>query len=311
MHDTAQLAAISLASAGEATADLSGARDILQLRYWQHLLNEMLKDKKKFKIPIHLAFGHEAAAVALDRSMEAGDAICLTHRNVAYNLVRTRSLAAVLSHYELAPAGDVGLMGSMNLAAPDSGIAYTSSILGNNLPVAAGIAMNRVVQQKPGVVFVFTGDGAMEEGAMWETLIFARSHGLPLVLVVENNNHSMSSTIMQRRSDVDLQKICDGLDIQYFHASGAQLDKAKAALSGARAAAAAGQPSCVELALSTFNQHAGPTPGWPDDPLNIDLKKGLIVAEADNDPVYQIRENLGLAGFELLARQVMETGAPR
>src|SRR5437016_5397666 len=45
---------------------------VLRLRHWHHLLNEMLK-LRQFKIPIHLAFGHEAAAVAMDRSMERDD----------------------------------------------------------------------------------------------------------------------------------------------------------------------------------------------------------------------------------------------
>src|SRR5579872_4119556 len=73
---------------------------VLRLRHWHHLLNEMLK-QRQFKIPIHLAFGHEAAAVAMDRSMETDDRLCLSHRNVAYNLARTKSLDAVLEHYRL------------------------------------------------------------------------------------------------------------------------------------------------------------------------------------------------------------------
>jgi pyruvate dehydrogenase E1 component alpha subunit len=198
-------------------------------------------------------------------------------------------------------------MGSMNLAMPDTGIAYTSSILGNNLPVAAGIAMNRTVRKQPGVVFVFTGDGAMEEGVFWETLIFSRSHRLPLVIIVENDNHSMSSTIAQRRSEISLSKVCDGVGVQYLRGAGAHLGEAKHVIQSARAAAAAGNPACVELSLSTFNQHAGPTPGWPDDPLNISLKNGLIVADGPEDPVYNVRNALGRTEYDRLAREVLES----
>lgn len=283
------------------------ARDILRLRYWQHLLNEKMKEKNWFKIPIHLAFGHEAVAVAIDRCMGANDAMCLSHRNAAYNLIRAKSLAAVLAHYELTTRTRTNsLMGSMNLAVPDTGIAYASSILGNNLPVAAGIAMNRAVRKEPGVVFVFTGDGAMEEGVFWETLIFSRSHRLPLVIIVENDNHSMSSTIAQRRSDISLAKVCDGVGVQYLHGAGSSLGVTKHVIQVARAAAVAGDPACVELSLSTFNQHAGPTPGWPDDPLNISLKNGLIVADSQEDPVYQVKNALGRIEYDRLAREVLE-----
>ncbi len=286
--------------------DEADAREVLKLRYWQHLINEMLKEKGNFKIPIHLAFGHEAAAVAVDRCRGPDDVVCLSHRNAVYNLVGTKSFATVLSHYQLTPRTNrASLMGSMNLAADGSAVAYASSILGNNLPVAAGIAMNRALSKLASVVFVFTGDGAMEEGSFWETMIFARSHGLPLVIVVENNDYSMSSTIAQRRSNIDLSKVCDGVGIRYFGARGAVLGETKQAFQSARAEAIAGNPACIELSLATFNQHAGPTPGWPDDPLNIALTNGLVVAEGPDDPVYQIKMALGDTEFGRLADQAL------
>ena len=287
-------------------AATSDAIDVVRLRYWQHLLNEMLK-RKQFKIPVHLAFGHEAAAVALSRCVQAHDAVCLTHRNVAYNLARSGSLDVILEHYRLTSKPNLpGLMGSMNLAAEETSIAYASSILGNNLPVAAGIALNRKLAGRPGVVFVLTGDGGIEEGAFWETLVFARSHRLGLVVIVENDNHSMSSTIAQRRSGIDLALVCKGLGVRYGYAIGSVLADARTAISAARTDASGGDPACVELALTTFNQHAGPTPGWPEDPLRIALEDGLLVKDAPEDPVYHVWRALGNAAFQQLATQIME-----
>lgn len=304
VKDKQGLADQSVRPGTDANAD---AMDVIRLRYWQHILNEMLKGKK-FKIPIHLAFGHEAAAVGLHRCVGAEDAICLTHRNVAYNLARSGSLDAILEHYRLEPnTARPGLMGSMNLAAVRTSIAYSSSILCNNLPVAAGIAMNRKLAKRAGVVFVVTGDGAMEEGAFWETLVFARSHGLALVIIVENNDYSMSSTIAQRRSDIDLEHVCTGAGLSYHHSQGAVVESAKAAIGAARAKAASGTPACVELDLSTFNQHAGPTPGWPDDPLRIALEDGLVVKNGPEDPVFNIQQMLGSAVFQQLSNQIMRT----
>ena len=290
----------------ETTASDATSLAVLRLRYWQHLLNEMLKEKQ-FKVPIHLGFGHEAAAVALDYSMAAEDRLCLTHRNAAYNLARIKSLKAVLQHYRLeeySPAG--GLMGSMNLAVDGSAIAYASSILGNNLPVAAGMAMNRLVTGQNGVVFVLTGDGAMEEGSFWETLVFSCSHNLPLVIVVENNNHSMSSTIKQRRCNINLDQVCAGIGVKYFSASGAVVEDSVTVLSQARQNAASGNPVCVELRLSTFCQHAGPTPGWPDDPLRISIDDGLLVSDSAEDPVYNVREALGVDKYRSVSDEFLK-----
>ena len=279
---------------------------VLRLRHWHHRLNELLK-QKQFKIPIHLAFGHEAAAVAMDRTMGPDDRLCLSHRNVAYNLARAKSLEAILQHFRLEEQTSQGaLMGSMNLAVPDTGIAYSSSILGNNVPVAAGIAMHRRLSGRPGVIFVMTGDGAMEEGTFWETLIFARSHKLPLVIGVENNDFSMSSTIEQRRSAIDLSLVCAGVGIAYFKSSGSAVDQAKAALAAARESAAGGSPACVEFEISTFCQHAGPTPGWPDDPLRLAIEDGFLVEDSPGDPVFHIRQALGADAFQRLSDQVLK-----
>lgn len=284
------------------------AFDVIRTRYWHHLLNEMLK-KKLFKVPVHLAFGHEAAAVGIDRTMNSDDRLCLTHRNVAYNLARSRSLTAVLRHYQLLRPSRVGAhMGSMNLAIEEAGIAYSSSILGNNLAVAAGMAMHRSLVRLPGVIFAVTGDGAIEEGVFWETVIFSRANKLPLVIVVENNNMSMSSTILQRRASIDLAQVCAGLGFQYFSADGAIFWDVKSVLGAARESAISGEPACVELNLKTFCQHAGPTPGWPDDPLRIELGDRLVLEETPRDPLYHIRSALGMSKFQRLSEDVMEAG---
>ena len=63
------------------------AEKILRLRISQLLINEEYK-AGKFKIPVHLALGHEAIAVAMDGVLEDGDKLVLPHRNAAYNLAR-------------------------------------------------------------------------------------------------------------------------------------------------------------------------------------------------------------------------------
>jgi TPP-dependent pyruvate/acetoin dehydrogenase alpha subunit len=279
---------------------------MIRLRYWQHQLNEMLK-AGAFKSPVHLAFGHEAAAVGLDVTMGPEDRLCLTHRNGAYNLARSKSLEAEVAHYRLQRRDDTqGHMASMNLAMDETGIAYSSSILGNNLAVSAGIAMNRKLTHRSGIVFVLTGDGAMEEGVFWESLIFARSHRLGIVVVVENNHFSLGSTIAQRRCPIDLSLVCAGVGVTYRHAAGAVLAEVKAALLGARNDASNGQTAVVELDITTFNQHAGPTPGWAEDPKRIAIEDGLLLGTDLDDPLVQLHQSLGAEKFDRLAEQIFK-----
>ena len=94
-------------------------------------------------MPIHLALGHEAIAVAVSAVMTGRDKLLLSHRNIAYNLARAGTLRPLLDEYLLKPTGLAGgRFGSMNLLNPSRGVVYTSSILANQFPVAVGVAMS-------------------------------------------------------------------------------------------------------------------------------------------------------------------------
>ena len=277
------------------------AIDLLKLRHSQMQLNEHLKSGKFGKIPVHLAIGREAVAIGIASMSSNTDVLCLTHRNIAHNLSRTQSLTDTMSHLELCSSTQgLGETGSMNYAAFDFGIAYSSSILGNNLPVAAGISLNRQLLSDNSSVIALTGDGAIEEGVFWETLIFSKANRLNLIIVIENDNFSMSSKINERRANINLRDVSSGLGIEYFQGDGACLAEVTATFAKAQNAAKKGQPSIVEYKVHTFCNHAGPTPGWPDDPKEIDLQKGLVIAEDLSDPVYKLRKMLGNLKFDEL-----------
>ena len=143
------------------------SKNLLMVRMAQMMINEMYK-QKQFKVPIHLALGHEAIAVAVDHVAQTYDKLVLTHRNVHYNLAREKRLQPEIDEYLLNTNGLAeGTLGSMNLANSKKGVLYTSSILGNNLSVAVGIALANSVKKLNAATFVVTGDGAMEEGIFY------------------------------------------------------------------------------------------------------------------------------------------------
>ena len=277
---------------------------VLRLRYWHHVMNEHLKEKR-FKIPIHLAFGHEAIAVAVSHMMKPEDQLVLTHRNIAYNLARAGSLNQIYEEYKLASTGvGEGRLGAMNLANPGRGIVYTSSILGNNIPVACGLALGNQIFQRSGIVIVLVGDGAMEEGTFYEGIVFAKSQNLGLLVVVENNDHSLASTISERRCPISLPDMCASVDVPYMRLSGNDVAEYSAVLETARAKVEGSTPVYIEVDLVTFNQHAGPTPGWATDPKNISIENGLIVEQTSNDPVFVLQQNMEPRFFDDLTSKI-------
>ena len=146
----------------------SEIKDLMLLRYWQQKINEILKNNSlEYPIPVHLGIGHEALALAVSNSLAKEDILCLSHRNCTYNLACSKSLKKELDFYNLNSKDFYSQMGSMNLAMNNTNIIYSSSILGNNLAVGLGIAFNKKISKKKSLVYIITGDGAIEEGIFW------------------------------------------------------------------------------------------------------------------------------------------------
>ena len=270
----------------------------LKLRLWQMEINEDLK-KKRFKVPVHLGLGTEALVVAIASVIHSGDNLLLTHRNAAFNLVLAEDPRAVVREYDGSDDGlAFGRLGSMNLVNPKSGIVYSSSILANNISVACGCAYGQRITQSQNFTVVLTGDGAMEEGAFYEGLVFAKSHQLPLVIVVDNNDYSMASTTFERRCEIDLSLFCKSIGVKYLQLSSNDVQTYVTEFKGLRGAVrSSSNPAVVEVKTTLLNQHAGPTPGWPTDPMKVDISYGLVIEEATSDPIFVLREKYGSENF--------------
>ena len=270
----------------------------LKLRLWQMEINEELK-KKRFKVPVHLGLGTEALVVAIASVIHSGDNLLLTHRNAAFNLVLAEDPKAVVREYDGLNDGlAFGQLGSMNLVNPKSGVVYSSSILANNISVACGCAYGQRITQSQNFTIVLTGDGAIEEGAFYEGLVFAESHHLPLVVVVDNNDYSMASTTSERRCDIDLSLFCKSIGINYLQLADNDVQSYVAEFKGLRGAINSSHgPAVVEVKTTLLNQHAGPTPGWPTDPMKVDISRGLVIEETVSDPIFVLREKYGVDIF--------------
>lgn len=290
--------------------------EVLRLRMAMLRINELVRDRA-FSVPVHLALGHEAIAVAVVGAMGPADRLLLTHRNMHYNLAAAPSLRPVVDEYRLLDGGLArGRGGSMNLTNPPAGIVYTSSILGNCLPVAAGVAMGQRIEHADAVTIAVSGDGAIEEGALYETLVMAGSLQLPLMIVVENNQWSMHTRIQERRCAIDLAALAQAFAMDYRHLAGNDPLDYHARLSDAREKVLASRKPCiVEVALTTLgdyrvtdatspegrviNYHHGPAP-------RISIDDGALIEASPRDPVHVVAGRLPPAEFADQVRRIRQ-----
>lgn len=269
------------------------------LRMAQILINERYKNGD-FKVPVHLAMGHEAVAVAVDAVMRQGDVLLLTHRNAHYNLARQGTLKEELDEYYLRDGGLAqGRLGSMNLNNPGKGIPYASSILGNDMPVACGYAIGNKAKGVKAATYVTTGDGAMEEGAFYESLLLMKSYDLATVLIIENNDWSLATRIDERRAQISVERLVSGLDIEYVCLdSNDVVDYARQFEAIRTRAVENNLPIVVEVKLTTLgywymtneqhpdgkfiNYHCGPAPEVEQSISGV----YPIIEDSEADPLY-------------------------
>ena len=267
---------------------------LLFVRFCQLLINEKIKNRL-FKIPIHLALGHEAIATAIAINFKKKDNIILSHRNIHYNLAISNDYKRILNEFKLNADGVAnGKLGSMNLCSPKHGITYSSSILGNSLPVATGVAHST---KKENITYVVSGDGAMEEGSFYESIVFGNSINLSLVIIVENNGWSMYTPIKKRRKKIDLKKFTESLGAKFFSLESNNVFEYTEALRKIKKYSLEKRKICiVEVILKTLgdweikesdlkkrkiNYHHGGAP-------EVKLSSDLIIKKNKWDPLYKI-----------------------
>ena len=293
----------------------SVSEKILRIRLCQMIVNESYKEGQ-FKIPIHLAFGHETFAVAINEIMDNEDKLILTHRNIAYNLARIEKLKPIMDEYFLKSSGlDSAKSGSMNLINPSKGVIYTSNILGNNFSVAVGVAMSLEIKQKNGITIVLGGDGSLEEGSFHESILMFKSLNLSGLLIIENNEWSMATKISERRIPINLEIFAKSYGVKYVQFSGNDPIKYIQELKKLKELAKKNNELiCIELMVNTLgdwimindqnpdgkfiNYHAGPAP-------TVDVKKcPALIKENNSDPIFVLMNLLGLDELNKLSDKI-------
>ena len=283
------------------------AQNIILSRAAQLFINEKIK-LGNFKIPIHLALGHEVISESISAAMHAEDKLLCSHRNIHYHLAKKATISSLLDEFKLSDKGIAyGKGGSMNLANPNKSIVYTSSILGNNLCVGIGFSLAQVIQGIQAVTFIITGDGGMEEGSFYESIENARSFDLPIIIVVENNNWSLATQIEDRRKPIDLKMLASSLGSFYVNLKNNDPELYYSEISKIRSEVLKHRtPAIIEVNLTTLggwtqetrdtgvmkyiNYHAGAAP-------QIQGNESMILEHNSSDPLYLIKEKVGSKNF--------------
>jgi TPP-dependent pyruvate/acetoin dehydrogenase alpha subunit len=141
--------------------------------------------------PVHLYIGQEAIAVGVCAHLSDQDWICSTHRGHGHFLAKSDEIQKLVAEvYGRATGVCGGKGGSMHVADVSKGILGANGIVGGGIALATGAALSAQTRGTRNVAVVFFGDGAANQGVLFEALNVAALWSLPLILVCENNGYS-------------------------------------------------------------------------------------------------------------------------
>jgi 2-oxoisovalerate dehydrogenase E1 component len=143
---------------------------------------------------IHSSVGQEAVGVGICTALRPDDYAVTTHRGHAHVLAKGANPKPMMAElFGRTTGSNRGKGGSLHITDVSVGMLGAISVLGENMPLGVGAALGSRVLGQDRVAVVFFGDGAASEGAVHESLNFAGSRKLPVVVVCEVNQFAVTS----------------------------------------------------------------------------------------------------------------------
>ncbi|MDO8624248.1 MAG: thiamine pyrophosphate-dependent dehydrogenase E1 component subunit alpha, partial [bacterium] len=191
-------------------------RRMLFLRVAQQELVKLYMEKKIFSM-VHFYIGQEAVAVGVCDALHRSDKVLGNHRSHGHYLAKGGSFRRLVCELLGRSNGSAhGKGGSMHMIDKSVNFIGSTPLLGSVAPIAAGVAFEQKYNGRHAITTAFYGDGASEEGVVYETYNLAALYKLPLLLVIENNRFSINSKLKDRRSArYNLKTIVEGFGLRY------------------------------------------------------------------------------------------------
>ncbi len=156
--------------------------------------------EKKMRCPTHLCSGQEAVSAGVGLALRVDDYVVSTHRAHGHYLGKGGNLPRMLAEiYGKATGCCRGKGGSMHLIDQGVGFMGSTAIVGNTIPVGAGLGLSIQLEGKDQLSCIFLGDSSTEEGVFAETVNFCAQRQLPVLFVCENNFYSVYSPLSVRQ----------------------------------------------------------------------------------------------------------------
>ena len=207
------------------SALLTHYKEMRRIRTFEDRVGELYLRGDSAGSMLHLSIGEESAAVGVSTAMKEGDTFTTHHRGHGIFLARGADPNRMMSEIGGKESGYcLGKGGSMHIADMALGHLGANAIVGGGIPAVVGAALVAKRRKTGAVSIAFFGDGAMQQGILYESMNMAALWDLPAVFVCINNQWGMGTRIDQATKATALHdhaqafglngETVDGLDVR-------------------------------------------------------------------------------------------------
>ena len=232
-------------------------RRMMRIRMFDERASKMVK---RGHIPgtVHTSIGQEAQVVGSTFALADGDYMSGNHRSHGHPIGKGSPLGPLMAELVGKATGVCkGKGGSLHLADFAVGSLGESGIVGSSIPIATGAAFSSKVLDNGKVALAFFGDGAANQGVLYESMNLAGTWMLPMIFLCENNQYALSTPAHTVTSGVIADRAAGfgmpGIRVENGQDVLAVYDAVKTAVDRARAG---GGPSLVEIVTYRYNEHS-------------------------------------------------------
>ena len=260
------------------------------------VFEETMRDEfAKGTVPafIHLYIGQEAIASGICVELNDNDTIASTHRGHGHCLAKNSDLERMTMEIFCRADGLCeGKGGSMHIADLSVGMLGANAIVGANAPIAVGAALRQRVMGENLVSAAFIGDGASNQGAVFEAMNLASVLKLPVLFVFENNGYAEFTGVDYHCGGGDIAGRAEGFGMPAYKLDGSDFFAVQEAAAEAVERARNGDgPSAIECYAKRWYGH------FEGDPQHYRTKEELESIREDSDPLKIFRQKVEEAGL--------------
>ena len=241
----------------------------------------------------HLYIGQEAVVVGMKMAIGEGDQLITGYRDHGHMLASGMDPKGVMAELTGRHTGySHGKGGSMHMFSRQENFFGGHGIVGASVPLGTGLAFANKYRKNNNVCLTFFGDGAANQGQVYESFNMAELWKLPVVYVIENNRYAMGTSVERSSAQTDFSRRGISFNITGEQVDGMDVRAVKAAGDKAVAWCRAGKgPYILEMQTYRYRGHS------MSDPAKYRTREEVQEVREHHDPIERARGRIIERGF--------------